>query len=75
MDAVHSKNEGMVLLLLGWRCIGSVVFAWPVGYMKMTRDEHVGYLNLNLVTFQHLDGFGCYHFSLSTFGLELIIFF
>ena len=43
--------------------------------MKMTRDERVGYLDLNLATFQHIDGFGCYHFCLNTFGLELIIFF
>jgi len=42
--------------------------------MKITRDEHVGYLDLNLATFQHIDGFGCCHFSLSIFGLELIIF-
>ena len=44
-------------------------------YRKMTRDEHVGYLDLNLATFQHIDGFWCYHFCLSTFGLELVIFF
>jgi len=35
------------------------------------------YLNLdfNLATFQYIDGFGCYHFCLTRFGLELIIFF
>ena len=30
MDAVHCKNEGMLLPLLGWRCIDSVVFVWPI---------------------------------------------
>jgi len=57
--------------------VGVVLTVWfSYGqYMKMTRDEHVGYLDLNLATFQHIDGFGCYHFCLSTFGLELIIFF
>jgi len=43
--------------------------------MKMTRDEHIGYLDLNVATFQHIDEFGCYQLCLSTFGLELIIFF
>ena len=33
------------------------------------------YLDLNLATFQYIDGFGCYHFCLNIFGLELIIFF
>jgi len=33
------------------------------------------YLDLNLATFQSVDGFGCYHFCLNRFGLELIIFF
>jgi len=32
------------------------------------------YLDLNLVTFQYSDGFGCHHFCLNRFGLELIIF-
>jgi len=42
----------------------------------MTRDIHVGYLDLelNLVTFQYVVAFGCYHFCLNRFGLELIIF-
>jgi len=31
-------------------------------------------LELNLVTFQYSDAFGCYHFCLNRFGLELIIF-
>ena len=33
------------------------------------------YLDLHLATFQSIDGFGCYHFCLNRFGLELIIFF
>jgi len=33
------------------------------------------YLDLNLVTFQYIDGFGCYHYCLNRFGLELIILF
>ena len=32
-------------------------------------------LDLNLATFQYIDGFGCYHICLNRFGLELIIFF
>ena len=28
--AVHCKNEGMLLQLLGWRCTESVVFVWPI---------------------------------------------
>ena len=34
------------------------------------------YLNfdLNLATFQYIDGFGCYYFCLNRFELELIIF-
>ena len=46
-------------------------------YMEMTREKHVGYLDLawNLATFQYIDGFGCYHFCLTRFGLELMIFF
>jgi len=39
--------------------------------MKMTGDEHVGHLHLNLATIQHIDGFGCYLFCLSTFGLGI----
>jgi len=42
--------------------------------MKMTDDEHV-HLDLNLATFQYIDGFRCYHIWLKRFGLELIIFF
>jgi len=30
MGADHCKNEGMLLQLLGWRCIESVVFVWPM---------------------------------------------
>jgi len=30
-------------------------------------------LDLNLATFQYIDGFGCYYFCLNRFGLELII--
>jgi len=41
---------------------------WPE--MNMYLD-----LDLNLATFQHIDGFGCYHFCLNRFGLELMIFF
>jgi len=41
--------------------------------MKMARDEL--YLDLNLATFQYIDGFGCDHFCLNRFGLELMIFF
>jgi len=45
--------------------------------MKMTRVENVGYLDLdlNLETFQYIDGFGCYYFCLNRFGLELMILF
>jgi len=37
--------------------------------------ENELYLDLNLVTFQYIDGFGCYNFCLNRFELELIIFF
>jgi len=30
IDAVHYKNEGMLLQPLGWRCIESAVFACPI---------------------------------------------
>jgi len=33
------------------------------------------YLDLNLAIFQYIDGFGCYHFCLNRFGLEMIFFF
>ena len=33
------------------------------------------YLDLNLAAVQSIDGFGCYHFCLNRFGMELIIFF
>jgi len=33
------------------------------------------YVDLNLARFQYIDGFGCYHFCLNRFGLELNIFF
>ena len=29
-------------------------------------------LDLDLATFQYIDGFGCYHFCLTRFGLDLI---
>jgi len=41
---------------------------WPE--MNMYLD-----LNLNLAAFQYIDGFRCYHFCLTIFGLELMIFF
>jgi len=31
------------------------------------------YVDLNLATFQCIDGFGCYNFCLKRFGLELMI--
>jgi len=31
-------------------------------------------LDLNLVTFQYIDGFGCHHFCFTRFGLGLMIF-
>jgi len=73
MGEVHCKHEGMLLQLLGGVAL-TVWFSYGQ-YIKMTGDEHVGYLDLNLATFQHIEEFGCYHFCLSTFGLELIIFF
>jgi len=42
--------------------------------MKMTRDEHVGYFDLNLTTFNMMIDLDVIIFA-STFGLELIIFF
>ena len=47
-----------------------------VFHMPNTRKwpEMDMYLDLNLATFQYI-GFGCYHFCLNRFGLELIIFF
>jgi len=33
------------------------------------------HVDLNLATFQYLDVFGCYHFCLNRFELELIIFY
>ena len=33
------------------------------------------FVDLNLETFHNIDGFGCYHFCLNRFGLELIIVF
>jgi len=80
---LHKKNMQWVRFIAKTRgcccnlSVGVALTVWfSYGqYMKMTRDEHVGYLDLNLATFQHLHGLGCYHFCLSTFGLELIIFF
>jgi len=48
-------------------------FACLILYMKMSRDEL--YLDLNLATFQYINGFGCYHFCVNRLGLEVIIFF
>ena len=31
-------------------------------------------LDLNLATFQNIDGFGCYHICINRFGLKLMIF-
>ena len=41
---------------------------WPEMNMYLVLD-------LNLATFQYIDWFGCYHFCLTRFGLELMIFF
>jgi len=30
-------------------------------------------LDLNLATFQYIDGFRCYHFSLNRFGLQITV--
>jgi len=38
--------------------------------MNMLLDVH-----FNLVTFQCIDGFGCYYVCLTRFSLELMIFF
>jgi len=72
IGAVRCKNEGMLLQLLGWHCIESVVFACPV-------HEHDQRWTCRLFGFKscdisYIDGFGCYHFCLIRFGLELIIF-
>jgi len=40
-------------------------------YMKMTRDEHAGYLGLDyLATFQHIDGIG---FNQIWIGIEYFL--
>ena len=58
-------------LALHWKC----GFRMPIAqYMKMTGEMNM-YLDLNLATFQYIDGSGCYHFYLNRFGLEFIIFF
>jgi len=41
--------------------------------MKMTRDEHV--LGFKSCDISYIGGFGCYHFCLNRFGLELINYF
>jgi len=74
IGAVHSKNEGMLLQLLSWRCIESVVFACPLPSTWRWPEVNMC-MEINLVTFQYIDGFGCYHFCLNRNGLELIIFF
>ena len=48
-----------------------LVFRMPNTWKLPERNM---YLDLNLATFQYID-FGCYHFCLNRFGLELIIFF
>ena len=67
MGAVHCKNEGMLLQPLIWRCIECgfrMANRWKWTDMNM-------HLDLNLATFEYIDRFGCYHFCLNTFGLEL----
>ena len=73
---VHCKNEGMLFRLLGCRCIESGFS--HAQYMKMTRDEHVLHMDLNLATFQYIDGFGCKagcprHASCAFFGRMRLI--
>ena len=80
---LHKKNVQLVRFIAKTRecgsnlSVGVALTVWFTygEYMKMTRDEHVQYLDLNLATFQHMDGFGCYHFCLNRFGLELMMFF
>jgi len=52
-------------LALHWKCGFRMPNTWKWPEMNM-------YLDLNLATFQYIDGFGCYHFFLNIFGLELI---
>jgi len=59
---------GTFQLALRWKCGFHMLNAWKWPDMKM-------YMDLNLATFQYIDGFGCYHFCLNRFALELIIFF
>jgi len=48
----------------------------PLGnFLRTPLPEMNMYLDLNLATFQYIDGFGCYHFCLNRIGLELNIFF
>ena len=56
-------------IALYWECGFRMANAWKwVEKMNM-------YLDLNLAAFWYIDGFGCYHFCLNIFGLELMIFF
>jgi len=71
IGAVHCKRRDVVatsLLALHWKSGFRMPNTWKWPEMNM-------YLDLNLATFQYIDGFGCCHFCLSRFGLELIIFF
>ena len=43
--------------------------------IKMTKDQDVLGFHLNLAASYYFDGFGCYHFCLTRFRLELMIFF
>jgi len=58
--------------LMTTREIYFLVFRMPITWKW---PEMNMYLDLNLATFQYIDGFGCYHFCLNRFGSELIIFF
>jgi len=71
IGAVHCKNEGMLLQLLGCRCIESVIFACPIH----ENDQRWTCTWIYLATFHYIDGFGCYHFCSNRFGLQLMIFF
>jgi len=70
--AVHLQKRGYVFgtfqFALHWKCGFRMLNAWNGLDMNM-------YLYLNLVTFQYIDEFGCYHFCLNRIGLELNIFF
>jgi len=55
-------------LMWHWKCGVRMPNTWKWPEMNMSLD-------LNLATFQYIDGSGCCHFCLSRIGLELIIFF